>query len=221
MTHGHEPGSGDPAPVRQGAGLGPFDDSHAHPGAPVYPGAAPLDSNSSDTTTFERIGDRGSTDHAGSRNSSPLRTAVRPPLDTARPPLPPPGSTVLTPPRAGTSRRPAARRARLTLTRIDPWSVLKAALVFTTCLLVVWMIAVIVLYGILTGAGVFDSINNNLSDALGTKINFNGAFILGGAAILGAFNVVLLSALATVAAFAYNVTAGLVGGLDVTLAERE
>lgn len=109
----------------------------------------------------------------------------------------------------------------MTLTRVDPWSVLKTALVFTTCLLVVWMIAVIVLYGILNGAGVFDSVNNNLSDALGTKINFNGVFILGGALILGAFNVVLMSALATVAAFAYNITVGLIGGLDVTLAERE
>ena len=37
----------------------------------------------------------------------------------------------------------------------------------------------------------------------------------------GAFNVVLMSALATVAAFAYNITVGLIGGLDVTLAERE
>jgi hypothetical protein len=139
-----------------------------------------------------------------------------------------PGSAVLTTPidagrtrTSRSSRRPAPRRARLTLTRVDPWSVLKTALVFTTCLLVVWMVAVIVTYGILEGAGVFDSVNNNLSDALGTKINFNGPVILGGALIIGAFNVVLMSALATVAAFAYNVTVGLIGGIDVTLAERE
>lgn len=118
-------------------------------------------------------------------------------------------------------RRPAARRARLTLTRVDPWSVLKAALVFAGCLFVVWMVAVIVLFTILQGAGVFDSINSTLSDVLGTHITFAGAGIIGGAAVLGAFNVVLMSALATVAAFAYNITASLVGGLEVTLAERE
>jgi hypothetical protein len=182
-----------------------------------------------DTTSIEPVRD------------VPERTPAREPLE--RPPrasfsyqdtqpaarpgrTPPAGSAVLTTPVGGpgvsrSTRRPAARRARLTLTRVDPWSVLKTALVFTTCLLVVWMIAVIVLYGILNGAGVFDSVNNNLSDALGTKINFNGIFILGGALILGAFNVVLMSALATVAAFAYNITVGLIGGLDVTLAERE
>jgi len=131
-----------------------------------------------------------------------------------------PEATLTTPIRRP-SRRPAPRRARLTLTRIDPWSVLKASLVFTSCLLVVWMIAVIVLFGILSGAGVFDSVNSTLSDVLGTSVNFNGLFIIGGALLLGAFNVVLMSALATVAAFAYNITVGLIGGLDVTLAERE
>lgn len=118
-------------------------------------------------------------------------------------------------------RRPAARRARLTLTRVDPWSVLKAALVFAACLFVVWMVAVILLYAVLAGAGVFDSINQTLSDVLGTHLSFNGAGIILGAALLGAFNVVLVSALATVGAFAYNITASLVGGLEVTLAERE
>jgi hypothetical protein len=99
--------------------------------------------------------------------------------------------------------------------------VLKASLVFTSCLLVVWMVAVLVLYGILAGAGVFDSVNQTLSDVLATHVSFNGPLVIFGALILGAFNVVLTSALATVAAFAYNITAGLIGGLDVTLTEHE
>ncbi|HEV7208218.1 MAG TPA: DUF3566 domain-containing protein [Mycobacteriales bacterium] len=137
------------------------------------------------------------------------------------PPQAGPQGSVLTTPVKATRRRPVPRRARLTLTRIDPWSVLKAALIFATCLFVVWMIAVIVLFSILAGAGVFNSINQTLSDVLGTHLSFAGAGIIGGAAVLGAFNVVLLSALATVGAFAYNITAALVGGLEVTLAERE
>ena len=123
--------------------------------------------------------------------------------------------------RGGATRRPVPRRARLTLTRVDPWSVLKATLVFSCCLLVVWMIAVLVLYGVLSGAGVFDSVNQTLSDVLATRIDFNGPIVIFGALLLGAFNVVMLSALATVAAFAYNITASLIGGLDVTLAEHE
>jgi hypothetical protein len=134
-------------------------------------------------------------------------------------------SSVLSPPsgsgvRTGV-RRGAPRRARLTLTRIDPWSVLKASLVFTSCLLVVWMVAVLVLYGILAGAGVFDSVNQTLSDVLATHVNFSGPLIIFGALLLGAFNVIMMSALATVAAFAYNLTASLIGGLDVTLTERD
>jgi hypothetical protein len=39
--------------------------------------------------------------------------------------------------------------------------------------------------------------------------------------VLGAINIVLVSALATVSAFIYNVSADLAGGLEVTLSERE
>jgi len=151
----------------------------------------------------------------------PATTRVATPRDESRSEAAPSNSSVLGAPARGSGRRPAPRRARLTLTRIDPWSVLKASLVFTSCLLVVWMVAVLVLYGVLAGAGVFDSVNQTLSDVLATHVDFNGPVVIFGALVLGAFNVVLLSALATVAAFAYNITAGLIGGLDVTLAEHE
>jgi hypothetical protein len=152
----------------------------------------------------------------------PVVPVTETPARSRRRATPPSNSAVLSAPLArGTVRRPTPRRARLTLTRVDPWSVLKATLVFTSCLLVVWMVAVLVLYGILAGAGVFDSVNQTLSDVLATHVDFNGPVVIFGALILGAFNVILMSALATVAAFAYNITAGLIGGLDVTLAEHE
>lgn len=176
-----------------------------------------------ETTRFEPVPDEADVAGAHRAARAPRSSFSYPNAADRSGERAPAGSAVLTTP-VGASRsprRPVQRRARLTLTRIDPWSVLKSALVFTTCLLVVWMIAIVVLYGILSGAGVFHSINNTLSDALGSKIDFNGVYIVGGALILGAFNVVLLSALATVAAFAYNITVGLIGGLDVTLAEHE
>jgi len=152
----------------------------------------------------------------------PVVPVAERPVRGGRRAAPPSNSAVLSTPLArGTVRRPTARRARLTLTRVDPWSVLKASLVFTSCLLVVWMVAVLVLYGILAGAGVFDSVNQTLSDVLATHVDFNGPVVIFGALILGAFNVILMSALATVAAFAYNITASLIGGLDVTLAEND
>jgi hypothetical protein len=136
--------------------------------------------------------------------------AVPPP-----PPPPPPGSA------AGNRTRRGVRRARLRLTRIDPWSALKVSLVFAAFLFIVWMVAVLVLFAILQGAGVFDSVNSTLTDVFGAHVDFSGAVILGGAAVVGALSVVIVTALGTVVAFAYNVTAALLGGLDVTLTEQE
>lgn len=127
-----------------------------------------------------------------------------------------------TPNVAPARRRPAgSRKARLRLTRIDPWSALKTSLVFSGFLFIVWMVAVIVLFLVLTVAGTFDSINSTLSDVLGTHVDFNGGVIIGIALVVGALSVVLVSALGTVMAFAYNVTASLIGGVDVTLTESD
>lgn len=128
------------------------------------------------------------------------------------------GAQTVAPPR----RRPSgSRKARLRLTRIDPWSALKTSLVFSGFLFIVWMVAVIVLFLVLTAAGTFDSINSTLSDVLGTHVDFNGGVIIGVALVVGALSVVLVSALGTVLAFAYNVTASLIGGVDVTLTESD
>jgi hypothetical protein len=45
--------------------------------------------------------------------------------------------------------------------------------------------------------------------------------IFGGAALIGLVNIVLLTAMATCAAFIYNLTTDLVGGVEVTLADRD
>ena len=45
--------------------------------------------------------------------------------------------------------------------------------------------------------------------------------MIGTSALLGAVNVVLFTALATLGAFIYNVCADLVGGIELTLAERD
>ena len=45
--------------------------------------------------------------------------------------------------------------------------------------------------------------------------------IFGGAALIGLVNIVLLTAMATVGVFIYNLTTDLVGGVEVTLADRD
>jgi hypothetical protein len=119
------------------------------------------------------------------------------------------------------------RRARLQLRHIDTWSALKISLVLSIALFFIWMVAVGILYGVLSGLGVFDTLND-LFGQLGTSSGGEGGgdvitpgIVFGGAAVIGAINIVLMTALATVAAFVYNLCADLVGGLEVTLAERD
>jgi hypothetical protein len=126
-------------------------------------------------------------------------------------------------------RRPGRgpRRANLQIKRFDPWSVLKLSLVLGVALFFVWLVAVGVLYAVLDGMGVWDKLNGISSEILqptdggGGEPLISAGRVFGVAAIIGAVNIVLFSALSTVGAFIYNVSADLAGGLEVTLAERE
>jgi hypothetical protein len=120
------------------------------------------------------------------------------------------------------------RRARLQLRHIDTWSALKISFVLSIALFFIWMVAVGVLYGVLSALGVFGTINE-LFGQLGSSSGSSSAssdvvtpgLIFGAAAVIGAINIVLLTALCTVGAFIYNLCSDLVGGLEVTLSERD
>ncbi|PZM96330.1 MAG: hypothetical protein DIU79_05345 [Actinobacteria bacterium] len=118
------------------------------------------------------------------------------------------------------------RRARLTIRRIDPWSVMKFSFAVSLVLFVVMIVATSVLYLALDAMGVFASINGSLTDLVSAgggsgsfKITAKG--VIGTSALIGLVNVVLFTALATLGAFIYNVCADLVGGIELTLAERD
>ncbi|MCI2422311.1 DUF3566 domain-containing protein [Saccharopolyspora sp. K220] len=129
---------------------------------------------------------------------------------------------------SASARRPSRgpRRASLQVKRLDPWSVLKLALVLSVALFFVWMIAVAVLYGVLDGMGVWNQLNGTFTeltqpDDAASEPLISAGRVFGVASIIGAINIVLVTALATVAAFIYNVAADFAGGVEVTLSERE
>ncbi|MFR9805871.1 DUF3566 domain-containing protein [Pseudonocardia sp. RS010] len=121
----------------------------------------------------------------------------------------------------------APRQALLQVKRFDPWSVLKLALVLAVVLFFIWLVAVGVLYGVLDGMGVWDRLNGTYADLVsGGGEGGGGALISAGsvfgfAAIIGAINSLLFAVAITVGAFVYNVSADLVGGIEVTLSERD
>lgn len=128
----------------------------------------------------------------------------------------------------GVRRSPRGpRRASLQVKRVDPWSVLKLALVLSVVLFFVWLVAVGVLYIVLDGMGTWNQLNGAYGDLVRPEDNGGGQELIsagrvfGAAALVGAVNIILFTALATVSAFVYNIAADLVGGVEVTLSERE
>jgi len=148
------------------------------------------------------------------------------------PPAPPPPndrkpgrpSGTAPPSRGGRTRPP--RQASLQLKRLDPWSVLKLALVLAVVLFLIWLVAVGVLYGVLDGIGVWDRLNGTYADLVSGEAPSGSPLISAGrvfgiAAVVGAINSLLFAVAVTVGAFVYNVSADLVGGIEVTLSERD
>ncbi len=142
------------------------------------------------------------------------------------PPVPP---GVSAPGGAPTPGRPqqrsgrGPRRARLQLRHIDPWTVLKFACVLSVALFFVWLITVGVLYGILDVAGVVNKVNDTVTtiNGTGSSAPITPGIVFGGAAIIGVVNIILFISLSTVGSVVYNLCADLVGGIEVTLSERE
>lgn len=131
------------------------------------------------------------------------------------------GATTWNPNRRG-------RRARLRLARIDPWSVMKTFFLFAVAAAIMNWVSMYVVWSVLDATGMFESINKAARDILASptetntfdvKAYLSRELVLGLTAIVGAVNVVIFTTLATIAAFLYNLSAGMLGGLEVTLSE--
>ena len=131
-------------------------------------------------------------------------------------------------PRKGKSKR-SARQAHLTVARVEPWSVMKFSFVVSLVAFVILFVAVSVLYSVLSGLGVFDSLqrvvtsvtSSQTSAGVNAKAWFSASKVLGYTALLGSLNIVLITAMCTIGSVVYNLTSRLVGGVEVTLRETE
>jgi len=118
------------------------------------------------------------------------------------------------------------RQARLKLSRLDPWSVMKTAFVLSIGLAIVTIIAVVLVWGVLAALGVFSSVNDTIESVAGASSSvfnveqfFSLGRVVGTAVVLAALNAVLLTVLATLFAFMYNLTVPFTRGIEVTLSE--
>jgi hypothetical protein len=163
----------------------------------------------------------------------PQTRSVQPVTDPAAPertaPVPvPAGRAAATSRRTPSAPSRAPRRARLRLSRIDPWSVMKVSFLLSIAFGIVTVVSVFMVWSVLGAAGVWSSINNTVSDTVSSGNNvssFNIEDYLGMSRVLGftmlvsVIDVILITAIATLGAFLYNMASSLLGGIEVTLAE--
>ncbi|MCF3129062.1 DUF3566 domain-containing protein [Streptomyces olivochromogenes] len=132
-------------------------------------------------------------------------------------------------PRTGVKTAPRTRKARLRVAKADPWSVMKVSFLLSIALGICTIVASAVLWMVMDAMGVFSTVGGTISEATGSN-EANGfdlqAFlslphVLMFTSIIAVIDVVLATALATLGAFIYNLSAGFVGGVELTLAEDE
>ncbi|MFF0446132.1 DUF3566 domain-containing protein [Streptomyces sp. NPDC004609] len=132
-------------------------------------------------------------------------------------------------PRTGARTTPRTRKARLRVAKADPWSVMKVSFLLSIALGICTVVASAVLWMVMDAMGVFSTVGGTISEATGSNES-NGfdlqAFlslprVLIFTSVIAVIDVVLATALATLGAFIYNLSAGFVGGVELTLAEDE
>lgn len=134
-------------------------------------------------------------------------------------------------PRPAARTAPRTRKARLRVSRADPWSVMKVSFLLSIALGICTIVAVAVLWMVLDGIGVFSTVGSTISEATTASGTGGGGFdlvsflslsrVVTFTAIIAVIDVVLATALATLGSFIYNMSAGMVGGIELTLAEDE
>ncbi|MCQ4081821.1 DUF3566 domain-containing protein [Streptomyces sp. RB6PN25] len=124
---------------------------------------------------------------------------------------------------------PRTRSARLRVAKADPWSVMKVSFLVSIALGICTVVAVAALWLVLDAMGVFSTVGTTISDATGSGsqsgFNLQSYLSLSNCvlftAVIAVIDVVLATALATLGAFIYNLSAGFTGGIELTLAEDE
>jgi transmembrane protein DUF3566 len=122
-----------------------------------------------------------------------------------------------------------ARKANLVISRVEPWSVMKFSFLISLVLWIVMFVAVALLYYALSSLGVFAAVQRTLASVTSSQTSAgvdltkwtSASRVLGYTMLLGAVDVVLITAISTVGAVIYNLVTHLGGGIEVTLKETE
>lgn len=115
-------------------------------------------------------------------------------------------------------RRTAKKQVRLRLVHIDFWSVVKLALLLAIAIGIAMVVAAVLIWVVVQQTGVIDSVDGLLNDVTGSSgvtvdsfVNFNGVLMF--SLICAGLQIIVTTALAAIAAFLYNLSVRVTGGL--------
>jgi hypothetical protein len=126
--------------------------------------------------------------------------------------------------RPGMESHGIPRRTKVVVRRVDAWSVLKFSLLFYFCMMLIFLFALLILYWILGVIGVLDSAAELLHTAgfgpVKGEFEFHGFWIFSRLFLIGVIGVVVWSLVNMFVAVLYNLISDVLGGIEVTLAEK-
>ncbi len=128
-------------------------------------------------------------------------------------------------------KRPVARRVRVQIRRVAPWSVLKVSIIFYFCLMLVALLGFAILFSVLDSIGVLEPVETLLAElGFGTTVGggegaravfeIDFGYVMRTMFLIGLISTALWAAFTVFMTFLYNLIADLVGGIEVTLLER-
>jgi len=115
------------------------------------------------------------------------------------------------------------RRVRLTVSRIDPWSVMKLAFLLALAAGIMAVVATALFWLVIDHLHVFSTLQDFINEAVGTGgvVNVTQYFEFGRivalSTLISVVNVIIMTILAAIMAILYNITSALVGGVRLTL----
>ncbi len=187
-----------------------------------------MSTTSEGTSSPTYYGSTGAAVDSGTTTTAPATSGA----DTGGTPLTRGAVTTSTEPVKKTPPRPAARKARgprrvrLAVSRIDPWSVMKMSFLLSVALGIAGVVLTAVLWMILSTMNVFtdiegvlQSLQTTTADPFSIKDYIGFGRIVSLSIVIGVINVILMTAIATVMAFLYNICSALVGGVQLTLTD--
>ena len=113
----------------------------------------------------------------------------------------------------------AVRRVRRIIRKVDPWTVLKASLLFNAIAGLVFVLGMWVMWSLVIQKGIPEKMVD-LFDAVTIELTIDGPLYFRITALLAAVGVVGMTAFMTLGAVIYNLISDLVGGVEVTVLEE-